>query len=54
TTSLGEDHTANPARALGLEGQVGTIRPGSRASCTCLTQDLDVTAVMVEGQILDR
>jgi N-acetylglucosamine-6-phosphate deacetylase len=42
--------SSNPARALGLEAEVGTLRPGARASITCLTQDLDVAAVMVDGR----
>ena len=45
--------TSNPARALGLEKEVGTVRPGCRAALTCLTRDLDVTAVMVEGHLFD-
>jgi N-acetylglucosamine-6-phosphate deacetylase len=44
--------TANPARALGLEGEVGTVRPNCRAALTCLTQGLDVTAVMIDGLLL--
>ncbi|EPX78272.1 N-acetylglucosamine-6-phosphate deacetylase [Litoreibacter arenae] len=41
--------TANPARALGLEGEVGSVRPGYRASFTCLTQGFDVAAVITDG-----
>lgn len=41
--------TANPARALGLEREVGMLRLGSRASFTCLTKDITVAAVIAEG-----
>lgn len=41
--------TANPARALGLGAELGAIRPGHRASLTCLTQDLGAAGVMVDG-----
>ena len=44
--------TANPARALGLEGEVGTVKPSCRASFTCLTESLDVAAVMTDGLLL--
>ncbi|WP_226781506.1 N-acetylglucosamine-6-phosphate deacetylase [Oceaniglobus trochenteri] len=43
--------TANPARALGLEGEVGVLRPGCRAALTCLSPELDVAGVMVDGQL---
>lgn len=41
--------TANPARALGLDGEVGSIRAGCRATFTCLSSDLNVDAVMTDG-----
>lgn len=48
--------TANPAHALGLEGEVGRVLAGHRATFTCLTRDLGVEVVMVEGtfQALNR
>lgn len=49
-----EDGDSEPcARALGLEGAVGSVCPGLRASFTCLTSDLEVAAVMVDGQFPD-
>lgn len=46
--------TANPACALGLNGEIGTVGPGYRASFTCLTQGLEVAAVMTDGLLLDH
>ena len=46
--------TANPARALGMETDVGMLRAGARASLTCLSQNLDVEAVMVNGIFPDE
>ncbi|AUM73899.1 N-acetylglucosamine-6-phosphate deacetylase [Paracoccus jeotgali] len=43
--------SANPARALGLGERLGTLRPGSDATFTCLTGDLDVAAVIIDGVI---
>jgi N-acetylglucosamine-6-phosphate deacetylase len=45
--------TVNPARALGLEQEVGTLRQGARATFTCLTQENSVAAVMSEGRFID-
>ncbi|WP_417605565.1 N-acetylglucosamine-6-phosphate deacetylase [Primorskyibacter flagellatus] len=45
--------TANPARALGRAGEIGTVQPGARATLTCLTQSLDVAAGMTDGLLLD-
>nr|WP_283255054.1 N-acetylglucosamine-6-phosphate deacetylase [Marivita sp. GX14005] len=42
--------SGNPARALGLERSVGTISEGARASFTCLTGDLGVAGVIVDGR----
>lgn len=45
--------TANPARALGLAAELGAIRPGHRASLSCLTRDLGPVGVMVDGVWFD-
>ncbi|MFP7674506.1 N-acetylglucosamine-6-phosphate deacetylase [Marivita sp. S0852] len=57
-TSMGLAHvlrlaTSNPARALGLETQIGVLHPGHRASLTCLTKNLDVAAVVIDGRFFD-
>jgi N-acetylglucosamine-6-phosphate deacetylase len=39
--------TLTPARALGLEGQIGAIRPGLRAGFTALDADLNARAVII-------
>lgn len=46
--------TANPARALGRDHELGAIRPGYRASLSCLTRDLEVAGVMIDGRWPDR
>ena len=38
-----------PARALGLESEVGSIAPGMRADLVVLDDDLEVTRVMANG-----
>lgn len=42
--------TSNPARALGMEREVGILRAGCRAAFTCLDLKLEVTDVMVGGR----
>lgn len=39
----------NPARALGLQQELGLVQPGYRASLTLLRADLKATAVVVDG-----
>lgn len=46
--------TANPARALGMEAEIGTLRAGGRATLTCLGPMLDVSAVMIDGKFPDE
>ncbi|WP_338200738.1 N-acetylglucosamine-6-phosphate deacetylase [Candidatus Nephthysia bennettiae] len=41
--------STTPARVLGLEGRVGTIRPGQDADLVVLDDGLEVTAVMAAG-----
>lgn len=41
----------NPARALGLQHELGLIQPGYRASLTLLSADLKTTAVVVDGSL---
>lgn len=43
----------NPARALGLDGELGVIREGHRASFTLLDADLKAEGVMVDGVFPD-
>ena len=42
--------TANPARALGLEDELGTVSVGKRASLTLLDTNMEATAVFVDGR----
>ena len=42
--------STNPAHALGLERELGQLEVGKRASITCLSRDLKVTGVYVDGQ----
>ncbi len=42
--------TRNPARALGLTGGTGTVAPGGPATLTCMTRDIEVAAVIVDGR----
>lgn len=43
--------SANPARALGLERELGAISPGYRASMTLLDDSFAVRQVMVDGRL---
>jgi N-acetylglucosamine-6-phosphate deacetylase len=45
--------SGRPARALGLEEELGRIAPGFRASLTCLDADLRAGPVMVDGVFPD-
>ncbi|MEM9441242.1 MAG: amidohydrolase family protein, partial [Pseudomonadota bacterium] len=40
-----------PARALGLDHELGLIKPGQRASLTLLDNRLGVQAVMIDGSL---
>jgi N-acetylglucosamine-6-phosphate deacetylase len=41
--------STNPARVLGLEASIGSIAPGRRADLVVLDDDLEVSAVMADG-----
>lgn len=43
--------STNPARALGLQAELGAIRPGHRASLTLLDRALNASAVIVDGRM---
>jgi N-acetylglucosamine-6-phosphate deacetylase len=45
--------STNPACALGLDKDLGTVQHGARASLTCLTDDLEVASVFVDGEQFD-
>lgn len=45
--------SATPARALGLDGQVGSLLPGWRADLVMLDEDLQVVRVMRAGTWVD-
>lgn len=40
-----------PARVIDLGKQLGSVRSGFRASLTCMTDELDVQAVLVDGSL---
>ena len=42
--------TLNPARALGLEHEIGVFAPGARADLVVLTEGLEVAATYVGGE----
>jgi N-acetylglucosamine-6-phosphate deacetylase len=42
--------TLNPARALGLEEQIGVLQPGARADLVVLDDGLEVAMTFVDGQ----
>lgn len=44
----------NPARAIGLGGELGRIAPGYRASLTCLSADFRAERVIVDGQLFPK
>ncbi len=41
--------TRNPARALGRDDATGTVTRGGPATLTCLTRDLEVAEVVIDG-----
>lgn len=51
-TSVVKAATANPARALGLEGEIGSLAPGYRADAVILDADLNVKQVVLRGKLL--
>lgn len=42
--------STNPARALGLSSELGSVQPGYRASLTLLNESLQAQCVVVDGQ----
>ncbi|GDY31527.1 N-acetylglucosamine-6-phosphate deacetylase [Gandjariella thermophila] len=46
--------SATPARVLGLDGEIGTVRPGKRADLVVLDADLAVVGVMARGRWITR
>ena len=44
--------SANPARALGLDGERGSIEVGKIADAVVLDEDLNVKHVIVRGELL--
>lgn len=43
--------TINPARSVGLDGQVGSVTPGKRADLLVLDKDLALRQVILGGQV---
>jgi N-acetylglucosamine-6-phosphate deacetylase len=46
--------STNPARVLGLEGEIGSISPGQRADLVLLDEGLRITNVMASGRWLSE
>ncbi len=46
--------SATPARAVGIDGRVGSIEPGKAADLVVLDDDLEVVRVMTRGRWLPR
>ena len=44
--------TINPARAVGLDGEIGSIDAGKRAHLVALDDDYNVVLTMVDGKIV--
>jgi N-acetylglucosamine-6-phosphate deacetylase len=44
--------TLTPARAIGLEHEIGSIAPGKRAGLTLLSEGLEVQGVVVDGRVV--
>ncbi len=42
--------TRNPARAIGLDGKIGSLRPGAAADVLVLGVDLTIDAVLCGGR----
>lgn len=46
--------TANPARALGIYGQYGSITPGKKGNVVLLDEELNLKAVIKDGVVIRR
>ena len=51
-TSAVKAATVNPARALGLDGKLGTIAPGYQADAVVLDRDLNIKHVVLRGKAI--
>lgn len=43
--------TINPAAAIGMDGEIGSIRKGKRANFTVLNEALNLRLVVVRGKV---
>ena len=43
----------NPARVLGLNGEIGSLRPGTRANAVVLDSAFEVVAVIADGAVVE-
>ena len=44
--------TANPAKAIGIFGQYGSLTPGKQADVVILDKDLDICCIIKSGGIV--
>jgi N-acetylglucosamine-6-phosphate deacetylase len=44
--------TAVPAKAMGMDDQIGLLKPGAKADLVLFNKNIEVTLVMCNGKIV--